>query len=54
MGGRIVAEVFYGLLDSDSESYFNAAPENWEPLLGGTKEVILANLLKFAGLTVGN
>ena len=54
VGGRIVAEVFYGLLDSDSESYFNAAPENWEPLLGGTKEVILANLLKFAGLTVGN
>ncbi len=54
VGGRIVAEVFYGLLDSDSESYFNAAPENWEPLLGGKKEVILANLLKFAGLTVGN
>ncbi|MDF5728307.1 MAG: peroxidase family protein [Rhizonema sp. PD38] len=54
VGGRIVAEVFYGLLDSDSESYFNAAPEDWEPLLGGNREVILANLLKFAGLTVGN
>ncbi|MDF5714991.1 MAG: peroxidase family protein [Rhizonema sp. NSF051] len=54
VGGRIVAEVFYGLLDSDSESYFNAAPEYWEPMLGGNREVILANLLKFAGLTVGN
>ncbi|MEH1980913.1 MAG: peroxidase family protein [Nostoc sp.] len=54
VGGRIVAEVFYGLLDSDSESYFNAAPEDWEPILGGNGEVIFANLLKFAGLKVGN
>ncbi|MEH2054686.1 MAG: peroxidase family protein [Nostoc sp.] len=54
VGGRIVAEVFYGLLDSDRESYFNAAPDNWEPILGGNGEVIFANLLKFAGLTVGN
>lgn len=54
VGGRIVAEVFYGLLDSDSESYFNAAPEYWEPILGGNGEVIFANFLKFAGLTVGN
>lgn len=54
VGGRIVTEVFYGLLDSDSESYFNAAPEDWEPILGGNGEVIFANLLKFAGLTVGN
>ncbi|MEH2323624.1 MAG: peroxidase family protein [Nostoc sp.] len=53
VGGRIVAEVFYGLLDSDRESYFNAAPEYWEPILGGNGEVIFANLLKFAGLTVG-
>ncbi|MEH1872674.1 peroxidase family protein [Nostoc sp.] len=54
VGGRIVAEVFYGLLDSDRESYFNAAPEYWEPILGGNGEVIFANLLRFAGLTVGN
>ncbi|MEH2063952.1 MAG: peroxidase family protein [Nostoc sp.] len=54
VGGRIVAEVFYGLLDSDHESYFYAAPDNWEPILGGNKDVIFANLLKFAQLTVGN
>lgn len=54
VGGRIIAEVFYGLLDSDSESYFNAAPEYWQPILGGNGETIFANLLKFAGLTVGN
>ncbi|MBR8833048.1 MAG: hypothetical protein DSM106950_03130 [Stigonema ocellatum SAG 48.90 = DSM 106950] len=54
VGGRIVAEVFYGLLDSDSESYFNAAPEDWKPILGGNGDVIFANFLKFAGLTIGN
>ncbi|MBP5975603.1 heme peroxidase [Brasilonema sp. CT11] len=54
VGGRIVAEVFYGLLDSDSESYFNAAPEHWKPMLGGNGEVIFANLLKFAGLIIAN
>ncbi|PSB24516.1 peroxidase family protein [Stenomitos frigidus] len=47
VGGRIVAEVFYGLLDSDRESYVNAAPQGWQPLLGGDKKVIFANLLKF-------
>ena len=47
VGGRIVAEVFYGLLDSDKESYVNAAPLGWQPLLGGDKKVIFANLLKF-------
>lgn len=35
VGGRIIAEVFYGLLDSDDESFINAAPTGWEPLLGG-------------------
>ncbi|MCW5316058.1 hypothetical protein GTQ43_20230 [Nostoc sp. KVJ3] len=54
VGGRIVAEVFYGLLDSDSESYFNARPKDWKPILGGNGEVIFANLLKFAGLTICN
>ncbi|MGZ6347532.1 MAG: hypothetical protein ACXWNC_08215, partial [Anaerolineales bacterium] len=47
VGGRIVAEVFYGLLDSDQESYVNAAPPNWEPLLKG-ENIIFRNLLKFA------
>lgn len=48
VGGRIVAEVFYGLLDSDSESYVNAAPLGWKPILGGNKNVIVRNLLKIA------
>ncbi|MFA5983668.1 MAG: peroxidase family protein [Methylococcaceae bacterium] len=51
VGGRIVAEVFYGLLDADMQSYVNAAPETWEPMLGGDKTVIFRNLLKFADPT---
>ena len=47
VGGRIVAEVFYGLLDADGESYVNAAPENWKPMLRG-ENIIFRNLLKFA------
>jgi hypothetical protein len=48
VGGRIIAEVFYGLLDSDAESYVNAAPSNWTPILGGDGTVVMRNLLKFA------
>ena len=48
VGGRIVAEVFYGLLDSDVESYVNAAPRGWKPMLGGNQDIIFRNLLKFA------
>jgi hypothetical protein len=50
VGGRIVAEVFYGLIDSDTDSYAYAPPE-WEPIWtdGFGKEAIFANLLRFAG-----
>jgi Animal haem peroxidase len=50
VGGRIVAEVFYGLMDSDKDSYFYA-PSEWEPIWTSTfgDEAIFANLLKFAG-----
>jgi hypothetical protein len=49
VGGRIVAEVFYGLLDSDDESYVNAAPEGWKPMLGDdSAPVIFRSLLKYA------
>jgi hypothetical protein len=51
VGGRIVAEVFYGLLDSDPESFVHA-PSTWTPKLGGNGKPILANLLRFAGLPV--
>jgi hypothetical protein len=47
VGGRIVAEVFYGLLDSDDESYVNAAPRNWSPLLRG-ENTVFRSLLKVA------
>jgi hypothetical protein len=54
VGGRIVAEVFYGLMDSDRESYINAAPEGWKPIWvdGGDGKIIFANLLKFAGQNI--
>jgi Animal haem peroxidase len=48
VGGRIVAEVFYGLLDADPTSYVNAAPVGWEPRLAGDNSPIVLNLLKFA------
>jgi hypothetical protein len=52
VGGRIVAEVFYGLMDSDKESYFHA-PSGWKPIwandASACQKPIFANLLKFAG-----
>jgi hypothetical protein len=33
VGGRIVVETFYGLLDADDTSYLRAAPGNWAPLV---------------------
>jgi Animal haem peroxidase len=46
VGGRIVAEVFYGLMDADRESYLNAAPANWQPILGGNGDAIFLNLIE--------
>ena len=57
VGGRIVAEVFYGLLDSDPESYVHAARKNWKPILGvdevtgEDKPVIFRSLLQLADPT---
>ena len=52
VGGRIVAEVFYGLMDSDKDSYFHAPPD-WKPIWehdpSACQKTIFANLLKFAG-----
>lgn len=48
VGGRIIAEVFYGLLDADPESVVNAAPAGWQPMLGGDGTPIFLNLVKFA------
>ena len=52
VGGRIVAEVFYGLVDSDAESYVNMNPialKNWKPMLGKNKPIIFKSLLEFDG-----
>jgi Animal haem peroxidase len=53
VGGRIVAEVFYGLMDSDEESYLNKAPVGWQPIWAhdssDCSKAIFANLLRFAG-----
>jgi hypothetical protein len=56
VGGRIVAEVFYGLMDSDKDSYVNKlAPngEDFQPIWAhdsyACSKAIFANLLKFAG-----
>lgn len=52
VGGRIVAEVFFGLLDSDAESFVNAAPWGWKPMFADdTAPVIFRSLLKFADST---
>jgi Animal haem peroxidase len=59
VGGRIVAEVFYGLIDSDDESYIKQAPGGkdfqpiWvsDPTINDSR-IIFANLLKFAGQTI--
>jgi hypothetical protein len=48
VGGRIVAEVFYGLLDSDPDSFVNRAPQGWQPILGGDNTLIIRNLLRLA------
>jgi hypothetical protein len=48
VGGRIVAEVFFGLIDADPESVANMAPAGWKPTLGGDQSLLVANLLRFA------
>ena len=53
VGGRIVAEVFIGLLQLDPDSYLTLQP-NWVPTLpthGGTPESFrMMDFLTFAGV----
>jgi hypothetical protein len=49
VGGRIVAEVFIGLLRGDSQSYLSAAPR-WIPNLNGGRDFAMADLLRLAGV----
>ena len=48
VGGRILMEVFNGIIDADPRSFRNAAPAGWQPLIGN--EISFWALLKFAGL----
>ena len=49
VGGRIVAEVFIGLLEGDRTSYLRQDPD-WTPTFGGADEFTVADLLVFAGV----
>ncbi|HET8911273.1 MAG TPA: hypothetical protein VFN23_07415, partial [Ktedonobacteraceae bacterium] len=51
VGGRIIAEVLLGLIDSDPDSYRNAAIE-WQPILPASQpgKFTMADLLRFAGV----
>jgi hypothetical protein len=49
VGGRIVAEVFIGLLEGDRHSYLRQDPE-WQPTLGNNGKFTMVDLLKFAGV----
>ena len=49
VGGRIVAEVFIGLLEGDRMSYLRQDPE-WTPLFGKDDRFTVADLLRFAGV----
>ncbi len=49
VGGRIVAEVFIGLLEGDHMSYLRQDPD-WTPNLGQDEDFKMADLLRFAGV----
>lgn len=49
VGGRIVAEVFIGLLEADEQSFLAQQP-NWKPTLGEGGNFGIVDLLKFAGV----
>ena len=55
VGGRIVAEVFIGLMQGDRESYLSQEPD-WEPFLptldpaSQGEDFKMVDLLKFAGV----
>jgi CBS domain-containing protein len=48
VGGRIVAEVFLGLLEKDPSSYLRNEP-GWRPFLAGADSFTMPDLIRFAG-----
>ena len=51
VGGRIVADVFVGLLQNDRASYLTQDP-NWNPTLTDTGNFTMVDLLNRAGVVV--
>jgi hypothetical protein len=49
VGGRIVGEVFIGILEGDPMSYLRQDPD-WTPTLGSNDTFTVVDLLKFAGV----
>jgi hypothetical protein len=51
VGGRIVLEVLFAILDDDPDSYFRAKPETWHSVVKpGASTITLWDLLRFVGL----
>lgn len=48
VGGRILMEVFNGIIDSDPRAFRQAAPAGWTPMIG--KDISFWGILKFTGL----
>ncbi|MBA2415614.1 MAG: hypothetical protein H0V64_06975 [Geodermatophilaceae bacterium] len=49
VGGRIVTEVFAGLIESDSQSYPRQDPD-WTPTYGSNDEFTFVDLFNAAGV----
>lgn len=54
VGGRLVLETLFGVLDADPRSFRNAAPSTWSPLVLGNTNVTLtfSHILMWTGLTL--
>ena len=51
VGGRILLEVFFGILDDDLESYVHAKPGSWNSVIkAGSDTITLWDMLRFVGL----
>jgi hypothetical protein len=51
VGGRIVLEVLFAILDDDPESYFRVAPGTWTSVIKpGADTITLWDMLRFVGL----
>jgi hypothetical protein len=51
VGGRILLEVFFGILDDDQESYVHANPGSWNSVVkAGADTITLWDMLRFVAL----